>query len=277
MGTKRLIFGDGKVSQLIRKPNDIIITHHQCDITDAEEVSWAIETHEPDVVINCAGKTSLEWCQDNKEMTYLVNTLGPINILESCKETDAKFVHISSGCLFDGNDIISYEDSIPTPSVWYTHTKAWADEYISSYGYENYLILRPRQLISSIPHPTNMITKFLSFKDFYGIEEQNSITCIEDFSDMIDHLVDNDEAGIFNCCNEDTLSPYEIACMIRDTLAHEMKVYAISYDDLLGRLPNRRVNTIQSTDKLRATGYEPRPATDALSWCLQHMKEHMEK
>ena len=43
-----------------------------------------------------------------------------------------------------------------------------------------------------------------------------------------------------------------------------------SYKELLENLPNRRVNTILSCDKLINTGYIPRSASDALEWCLEN-------
>ena len=268
--TRRVIFGNGKVSRVIRKKSDVIVTHRACDITDLETVFRVIEKYSPCVVINCAAKTNLEWCQENKHDTFNVNTLGPINLLRACQEFGAKLVHISSGCLFDGNDKICDEEEEPTPAVWYTWTKAWADQYIQNFGYRNYLILRPRQLISAVSHPTNMLTKFSSFQRLGGIEEDNSVTCIEDFGEMIDHLIERDETGVFNCCNEDTLTPYEIACGVRDHLSPNMEVSKISYEELLERLPNRRVNTVLSVEKLKSTGYTPRSAREALAWCLEN-------
>ena len=198
---KRLIFGDGKVSKIIKKQSDVIIKRDECDIRDLDTIIRILHTHNPDVVINCAAKTNLEWCQENKKEAFEVNTLGPINLITACKMLGNKLVHISSGCLFDGNDKLSTEKSRPTPSVWYTWTKTWADQYMQNAGYDNYLILRPRQLISAKSHPSNMLTKFASFDSIGGIQEANSVTCIEDFSEMIDHLLSVGETGIFNCCN----------------------------------------------------------------------------
>ena len=118
-----------------------------------------------------------------------------------------------------------------------------------------------------------MLTKFLMLDKFNGIEEKNSVTCIEDFSDMISHLLDKDEKGVFNCCNDGTLSPYSIAHAIKKTLSPNMEISKITYEELLSRLPNKRVNTILSTEKLRSTGYKPRSAIDALMWCLENYSD----
>ena len=90
---------------------------------------------------------------------------------------------------------------------------------------------------------------------------------------MINHLINKDERGIFNCCNSGTLSPYDIACSVRDFLSPNMKVSKISYNELLEKLPNRRVNTVLCVEKLRATGYTPRSADEALKWCLENYSE----
>jgi len=266
----RLILGKGKVSNIIKKDDDIVLSKSECNITLMRHVKNYFNTYTPSVVINCAAKTNLEYCQENKIEAFDSNTYGVLNLIQQCKKNNTKLVHISSGCLFDGNDKISTEASVPSPGVWYTWTKNWADEIIKNYGYDNYLILRPRQLISKTPHKSNMITKFLGFDEIGTISELQSVTCIEDFSKMIDHLIDNDKTGIFNCCNTGTVSPHDIAIAIRDHIKPSLDVSKISYDELLDKLPNRRVNTILSCKKLIQTGYTPRSAQEALLWCVKN-------
>ena len=267
---RKIIFGNGKVPRVIKDNDTIVVDREACDVRDIDGARAIIETWKPDVVINCAAKTNLEFCEENKAESYEVNTLGAVNILRICAERNTKFVHISSGCLFDGNHFVSTEETVPSPSVWYTYTKAWADEYIKNYGYDNYLILRPRQLISAIPHPTNMITKFSKFENIKAIKEPNSITCIEDFSEMISHLLNIGARGVYNCCNDGVLSPYDIAVSVRDNLNDRLEVLETTYTELLKFMPNRRVNTILSNEKLKATGYTPRSAKDALEWCVKN-------
>ena len=270
---RKLIFGSGKVPSVIKDSDTVVVPRTTCDVTDYTQVLRQIASNDPDVVINCAAKTNLEFCEEDKKTAYEVNTLGAINVLHASAYHSKKVVHISSGCLFDGNHFVATEETNPSPSVWYTYTKTWADEYIKKYGYENYLILRPRQLISASPHPTNMITKFANFDSISAIKEQNSITCIEDFSQMIDHLLKIDARGVFNCCNEGTLTPYDIAMAIKNTLNKDLKVSESSYEDLLAKMPNRRVNTILSNQKLKSTGYTPRSAQEALEWCVKNYKK----
>ena len=270
---KRIIFGRGKVSSIISQPSDTVFSRQECDISNIDHVKQILNDFRPDVVINCAAKTNLENCQKNKQSAYISNVLGVSNILQVCSDTNVKLVHISSGCLFDGNKKISKETDPGKPAVWYTWTKLWADQYIEQFGYPKYLILRPRQLISKTPHPTNMITKFYNMDYIPAIEEDNSVTCIEDFSDMIDHLLKLDCTGIFNCCNTGTITPLQIAEKIRDEIKPSLRVEKVSYKDLLKSLPNRRVNTVLSCDKLVKTGFTPRSASKALEWCVKNYEK----
>ena len=264
----RVIFGSGKVSNLIREERDVVVPHSQCDISDFNSLERIFLELRPQVVINTAAKTNLEYCQDNKRIAYETNTLGPINLLHLCEAYRTKFVHISSGCLFDGNSKVSYETTAPNTSVWYTHIKRWADEYIQNYGYDDYLILRPRQMISAVSNPTNMLTKFSHYDEIYAHKELNSITCVEDFREMMNHLIKRDERGIFNCCNDGLITPYEIALGVKKYIKPELVVHEATYEETLKLQPNRRVNTILSNDKLKATGYKPRTAAAALEWTL---------
>ena len=266
----RLIIGTGKTSAIIQNENDIVLSRRDCDITNWVKLSRIIKEIKPDIVINCAAKTNLEHCEENKLVAYATNTQGVMNILHICADLKAQFVHISSGCLFDGNQEVVTEESTPTPGVWYTHTKLWADQYIESYGYDNYLILRPRQMISAVAHPTNMLTKFANYDEIYAHAEPNSVTAVEDFKLMLEHLIGCEAHGIFNCCNEGTLTPYEIAQGVKKYINPDLIVRPATYEYTLALQPNRRVNTILSTEKLKNTGYTPRNAHEALQWTLEN-------
>lgn len=266
----RLILGKGKVSNIIKNAEDIVLSRSECDITNLDMLNAAIDLYSPEVIINCAAKTNLEFCEDNKKEAYMSNTFGMINLLTVCQTNNIKLVHISSGCLFDGNHEVSTESSDPTPAVWYTWTKKWADEIIQNFGYDNFLILRPRQLISAVEHHSNMLTKFASMDSIGAIDEPNSLTCIEDFSLMIDHLLSINATGIYNCANPGLVSPLDIAHAVREFINPNLRVSEVSYEELLSVLPNRRVNTILSIDKLIESGHSPRQADEALVWCLKN-------
>lgn len=269
----RVIIGSGKVANVIKNHDDVVLPHEKIEIINPISISNNLQKFSPGtVVINTAAKINLEWCESYKDTAHFVNVVGAVNLGRVCQKLGHHLVHISSGCIFDGMEIenVYDESATPTPASWYAKTKAEADEKLLSLGYEKITIVRPRQLISAIPHPTNMITKFLSLGEGKFIDSKNSVTCIEDMKEMIDHLIAGNHYGIYNLANEGWSSPYKIALKIKEMISKDFKVEKISYENHLKEIAVKRVNTLLSIKKLKATGYTPRHVDDALTWCLQN-------
>jgi dTDP-4-dehydrorhamnose reductase len=228
-------------------------------------------------VINTAAKINLEWCQENPEQAWAVNAVGPLNVAKACDILGFKFVQISSGCIFDGEETgTAYtEESVPTPASFYAVTKAAADSFIMNAGLDMpALILRPRQIISAKPHPTNMLTKFIDVMNRVEqprfITSANSVTCIEDFSLMIDHLLKIGATGVYNCANHDVISPYHIATRLYAASPTKHVPGPIDYESYVKSIAVKRVNTILDVTKLRDSGYANRSAEQATDWCVRN-------
>ena len=87
---------------------------------------------------------------------------------------------------------------------------------------------------------------------------------------MLEHLIHEEQTGVFNCCNDGVTTPYAVARGVREFIKPEMVVHLATYEETLQMQPNRRVNTILSNQKLKNTGYQPRTATAALAWTLEN-------
>jgi len=270
----RVFIGSGKVATVLKKSGDVVVPHSQIEVTDKMSVREIIsKLPRESVVINTASKINLEWCEENKQEAAAVNVSGAVNVAEYCAEFGHHLVHISSGCIFDGMETEHEytEEDEPTPAAWYTRTKVEADKYIMKMPYSKWTIVRPRQLVSAIPNPTNMFTKFLSLKGGDFIESKNSLTCIEDMGEMIDNLVEKKKYGVYNVANTGWTSPFAIATLLKKYIDPSMSVNSISYSDYISRLKVKRVNTLISVDKyIKDTGHTPRHADEALMWCVRN-------
>src|SRR5436309_15590919 len=62
----------------------------------------------PDAIINAAGKTDLKWCEENARETFRCNVEAPVSLyqrisaLNKRSTTPIRFLHFSSGCIWDG-------------------------------------------------------------------------------------------------------------------------------------------------------------------------------
>src|SRR3989344_5075662 len=154
-----LIFGPGWMgnkflSQLTAQGQTVILS--RANITDELAVLHEIRTHEPDFVLNCAGKKgtpNVDWCETHKEETFNSNVLGPMVLKKACEQTNTFLVHLSTGCIYDGDNGGKGWSEKDPPNYFgsfYSRTKAMAEDLLSD---GNVLLLRLRMPISYFPEP----------------------------------------------------------------------------------------------------------------------------
>ena len=107
-----------------------LLGHKDCDITEASSVNGAIETYNPDIVVNCAALTNVERIETDPEyrkIAYETNVIGPWNIARAVAlHPDTIFVHISTDYIWSESWIRS-TPPIPFPLNVYGHQKLEAE------------------------------------------------------------------------------------------------------------------------------------------------------
>ena len=95
-----LVGAKGQLGQAIlrqiKKQNPLITvltTDKDVDITEMAEVSRFAITNHPSVIINCAGMTNVQACDEDKVMAYKVNALGARNIAAAARIESKTFGH----------------------------------------------------------------------------------------------------------------------------------------------------------------------------------------
>lgn len=267
---KILIFGNGQLGNFYLRHFTQVGTEIKIavgvDITDLAQVEKAIDEYKPTVVINTAAKTNLEWDAQNKLATFNVNVLGADNIAQVCDKNSIYFVHISSGCILgskDENDA-KREGDLPAPISYYSWTKVWAESMITfkkSPSFK-YLMLRPRQPVSTQVNYKNMLLKLLTFSKF--IDTPNSGTVIEDLMVWTDKLIEKKVVGVVHVANEGWTTPYEIGLLLKKHILPSLPVNKIPKAELDRLTPERRVDTVLNIDKLRGFVGEVKPYKERL-------------
>jgi dTDP-4-dehydrorhamnose reductase len=112
-----------------------------CDVLAKEEVQLILFAFKPDVVIYCAGVTSVYDCHKNEERADALNTSGLFNVAEYCQRYKAQICYISSGFIFAGQRKTYFEMDIPDSLTNYGKTQAAAEFYIQKTSL-NYVIFR---------------------------------------------------------------------------------------------------------------------------------------
>ena len=102
IGTALLELLEGIEYQLF--PTDI----HEVDITRIEDVTQFVHVNRPDVIINCAGLTDVQKCEEDMNEAYRVNAIGVRNVALAANEINAKVIQISTDDVFDKESHIPY-------------------------------------------------------------------------------------------------------------------------------------------------------------------------
>ena len=89
--------------------SDVTI-HSLSDLTDFEEAHQIIAAANPDVVINCVGLVKQLPNAENPIDAISINSFFPHKIAEICTKVGARFIHISTDCVFSGAKGNYHED-----------------------------------------------------------------------------------------------------------------------------------------------------------------------
>ena len=94
------------------------------DINNFSSVIYAIETIKPDVVINCIGGTKHKKEGNNPLYAIELNALLPHRLAQLCEQVQARFIHISTDCVFSGTKGMYMESDSPDANDIYGRSKA---------------------------------------------------------------------------------------------------------------------------------------------------------
>lgn len=96
------------------------------DASDFSLIQKTIEEGGFDAVVNCIGLLN-QFAEENKSMAVLLNGYLPHWLTEITKDTTTRIIHMSTDCVFAGNDGPYYEDSFPNGATFYDRSKAMGE------------------------------------------------------------------------------------------------------------------------------------------------------
>lgn len=116
-----------------------------CNVVNKEEVQLVLYAFKPDIVIYCAGLTSLTDCDQYPQLSDALNSGGLYNFAELAPRYGARIVYLSSQYLFAGQNRNYNEMDNPDVITMYGKSQASAEFYLQKSSL-NYLILRCSKL-----------------------------------------------------------------------------------------------------------------------------------
>ena len=194
--------------------NKIIGTDVDTDITDLDAVKQAAEIYRPNIIINCASISDVDYCEEHMVEAFKVNALGARNLASAAQHVNAKIIQLSTDDVFDGNKSgFVTEFDMPKPISVYAKSKLAAENYVRELN-PKHLIVRSSWVYgigkgdyySYVLEQGKNGTKFEAPTDYIS-----SPTSAQDLAEIIVRLLNHAEFGIIHASSEGSCSRYDFA------------------------------------------------------------------
>ncbi len=189
------------------------------NIASESSLEMIISECNPDVVVHCASLTNVDFCEDHKEVTRLVNSIGTCRLVEACKNRRIKFVYISTDSIYDGSKGNFRETDPVNPLNYYGISKYEGEQAVLEK--KNSVILRTNlfgwntqgkySIAEWILYELLQQRPIKGFKNAYF----SSIYTFE-FARILEQILCKKLTGIYNCGSRTSLSKYEFACVLAE-------------------------------------------------------------
>jgi dTDP-4-dehydrorhamnose reductase len=190
------------------------------DYDTIENLTNQLNKIKPELVINTVGLTSIEKCEENPELAYLINVELSRKVAEATKKLNIPLVHISTDHLFDGTTSMVNEDQTINTINVYGFTKAEAEKIVMKIN-PNTLIIRTNfygwgtsyrksfsdVIINSLRNNENLNL----FCDIYYTP-----ILAERLIQIVHELTKKKAKGIFNIASDNRISKYEFGVLIAE-------------------------------------------------------------
>ena len=218
--------GNDLLPELQRAGHEIIApTRVECDITYARRLrDEYLPQSGAECIINCAAFHKLADCEEQPLLAYNVNSYAPAVMADWCRETGARFVHMSTDYVFDGKASYPYEENSPCSPLQIYGTTKLAGELCVRVVNKQSIIIRTSSLFGHAGSSgkggnfvNSMIAKMAGNSRIEVVDDVvMSPTSTTDLVRAITQLLTvEDASGIYHATNSRGCSWYEFACEIK--------------------------------------------------------------
>ena len=185
------------------------------NIDNPSKINECMNKYDPDIVINTAAITDVDYCEANKSIARKINVEALKSIIKYTSK-NTKIIQISTDYVYNGKNNFYTEESNPNPINYYGKTKLEADNYLLGSN-KPYAIVRPNTIY-------NCTNKNFFTWVYKNLSNNNAIKVVNDqisnpsyipslVYSIIDIIIMNG-LGLYHHGSKDSLSRYEFALRI---------------------------------------------------------------
>ncbi len=246
MEIKKLIItgGNGQlgraINELYKNREDIVCINtdvDELDITDLKAVQAFVLKEKPYAIVNCAAHTAVDACEDQEELAYRINAIGPRNLAIAAKQNDAKLMHISTDYVFAGDANKPYREFDTTgPQGVYGASKLAGENFVKEFA-DKYFIIRTAWLYGDGKNFVKTMLRLAETKTEVSVvnDQVGSPTSTKELAKAMDALLFTDNYGVFHGTCEGICSWADFAEEIFRLADKNVKVNRITSEEFAAK------------------------------------------
>lgn len=193
------------------------------NLNSKESLVKFFETYKPDVLINPAAITQVDYCELNKEECAQINTEAVQWMADLCRKLDAHFIHFSTDFVFDGAAGPYKEEDKASPISFYGQTKVKSEDIVLKANLKHWNIVRTvlvYGLTDNMSRSNFVLWIKKSLENGENIKVVNdqvrTPTLAEDIALACKELIYAKKNGVFHISGNETVSIIEFAYKVAD-------------------------------------------------------------
>lgn len=232
------------------------------DVTDFDSLFNWLDWVDADVIVNCIGILQ-QTCENRPDLAVLINSYLPHCLEEKYKNKECKIIHLSTDCVFSGQNGPYNEDDVPNGRTMYDRSKALGE-------LNNNKDLTFRMSIIGPDIDSDGIGLFNWFMNQDGEVNGwskaiwNGITTIE-LSRAIHEAIKQELTGIYQLVPDESIDKYSLLMLIKKIFQRE-NVIVHKIDGL--QVDKTLINSRRDFDFI-VRPYEQQ-IQDMLCWIKEH-------
>ena len=244
------------------------------DITDVDAVLKLVRAEKPDVIINCAAHTNVDKCEEQWDLAYKINAIGPRNLSIAATEADAKMIHVSTDYVFEGNGTRPYtEFDAPNPVSAYGKTKLEGENFVKEFA-KKHFILRTAWLYGDGKNFVKTMLALAENHDELNVvcDQVGTPTSAVELAKMIHYLEGTENYGTFHATCEGSCSWADFAEEIFRLAGKNTKVNHITSEEFAAKAPRPSYSILENYMLKLTSDYRFADWHDAIESYIKGMK-----
>ena len=212
------------------------LNNFECDVTNFNSLFEIIKDIKPDFIINCVG-VLIKGSKQDPSNAILINSLLPNKLAQFSNSINAKFIHISTDCVFDGSKGNYIETDKKTAQDTYGLSKS-----LGEITDDKNLTLRTSIIGPDLKNNgEGLFSWFINQKgEVNGFTESiwGGVTTLE-LAEVIIKSINENYTGLVHVTNGKPISKFDLLSLIKD----KFELNNIDLKKVSGKKSDKSLNT----------------------------------